>query len=701
MAINTSVLNSSFDISGIERIDDVDTRQLIRKDVSDIRVSNNVDGSDIPIAYLYLPAKDIADNISIIDKSYLMSENSLSRSISTLNIVFSGPTYDDIVSTRFLVSDVFTDATPTKPAEPLYLVHKVPGSYNGSEVVDCDILDKNYIPVNANLFSKDLSVDSLYTNLRNTYDEVSGDLELYYARYIMDDSTSVDVILNSETIYAEAGFDDIDTFGNIKQGVKKYILSYDTSGGYSLTLPRTVSYAIKYDSGSAISLLYPKAGSLDRIWFVRVINGDFIKNIDSTLYRYNMPEFSDQLFSPYEPYRFAAEQECDILVGGVIKTPDSSLRIHAGESLHVDVVIKDENYNIVYATSTISSKDGGQFIDSEGAHNVEWDNALIHSFDEKGGFIKLNAQLKFSYKATATYYYAEDSYEMTSLNINPISNFGSSDYKYMFYIIPEGPTNPDREKALYYVQVDDIGKIVYCSQRGGDGNVDLATSIEGILDYDKGADNFIERYTTAGADTQSTHYLLLGEVSTTDAYKNDDLSSIDIRLKGGGLREDYDIEHAAEDHPEIKWFEDIGHWDGQPHNTSSMVLVKLPYTILTDYGGTFEKEEVQKIAERHVALGTYVAVRYYGNVADVLSFIPGDTVIDLSWSDLGASYTYDVYVGSSRNGTFTKHNVSPISAESYSVDSLINNRTYYVYVTATNGSTTYPKSETWSAIPFA
>jgi hypothetical protein len=221
-----------------------------------------------------------------------------------------------------------------------------------------------------------------------------------------------------------------------------------------------------------------------------------------------------------------------------------------------------------------------------------------------------------------------------------------------------------------------------------------------VLDYDKGIDNFIEKYTTAGADTESAHYLLLGEVSTTDAYKNDDLSSIDIRLKGGGLREDYDIEYAAEDHPEIKWFEDIGYWDGQPHNTSAMVLVKLPYTILTDYGGTFEKEEVQKIAERHTALGTYVAVRYYGNVADVLSFIPGDTVIDLSWSDLGVDYTYDVYVSSSRNGTFTKHNVSPISEESYTVDSLINNRTYYVYVTATNGSMTYPKSETWSAIPF-
>ena len=701
MAINTSFLDSSFDISGIERIDDIDTRQLIRKDISDIRVSNNVDGSDIPISYLYIPAKDIADNISIIDKSYLMSENSLSRSISTLNIMFSGPTYDDIISTMFLVSDIFTDSTPTKPAEPLYYVHKVPGSYNGSEVVDCDILDKNYIPVNANLFLKDLSLDSLYTNLRNTYDDVSGELELYYARYILDDSTSVDVMLNSEEIYSEAGFDNIDTFGNLKPGVKKYILSYDTTGGYSLTLPGTVSYTIKYESGSAISLLYPKASALDRIWFIRTTNGDFIKSIGGTLYRYNVPEFSDQLFSPYEPYRLVAEQECDILVDGVIKVPDNNLRIHSGESLHIDIVIKDENDNIVYATSTISSKDGSQFMDSEGAHNVVWDNTLIHSFDEKGGFIKLNAQLKFSYKVIATYYYAEDSHTMTSLNINPISSVGSSDYKYIYYLIPAGPSNPDREKSIYYVKVDDIGKITYCSQRGGDGNIDLASTIEGVLYYNKGANNFIEKYTTAGEDTESTHYLLIGEVSTTDAYKNDELSSIDIRLRGGGLREDYDIDHASEDHPEIKWFEDIGYWDGQPHSTGSMVLVKLPYTVLKDYGGTFEKEEVQEAAERHVALGTYVAVRYYGNVADVLSFIPGDTVIDLSWSDLGPGHTYDVYTGSSRNGSFTKHNASPISAKSYTVDSLVNNRTYYVYVTATESGITYPKSEIWSAIPFA
>ena len=695
------MLDSSFDISGIHRIDDIDTCQLIRKDISNIRVSNDVDSSDIPISYIYIPIKDIADNISIIDRSYLMSENSLSSSMSSLNILFTGPTYDDVISTRFLVSDVFTSSTPTKPSEPLYYVHVIPELHFELAVTDCDILDKNYSPVNANLFVKDVANSSVYTNLRNTYDEVSGDLELYYVRYTLSDSTTADVMLNSEVTYGEASFDDIDSFGNLLSGVKKYIINYDTSGGYSLTLPRTVEYAIKYEVGSSIELMAPKAGALDRIWFTRITNGDFIKSIGSTLYRYNIVEFSDQLFRPYEPYRFAIDQECDILLDNIVKTPDENLRVYVGESLHVDVVIKNEKDNIIHAASTISSKDGLQYMDSEGAHSIAWDNSLIHSYDEKGGFIKLNTELKFNYKVIVSYYYLEETFEMSSLNINPITNFGSSDYKYVFYVIPEGPTNPSREKSVYYLQVNDLGKIVYCSQRGGDGNVDLASTIENVLDYDKGTVNFVNGYTTAGEDTENKHYLLLGDVSVTDPYKNDELSSVDIRLKGGGLREDYDIDSAIGEHPEIKWFEDIGYWDGQPLNTSSMVLVRLPHTILSAYGGAFEEDEVQKIAERHVALGTYVAVRYYGHVADILSFVPGDTVIDLSWNDLGTGYTYDVYVATSLNGTYTKHNSSPLSTETYTVNSITNNRTYYVYVVATKDNIVYPKSEIWSAIPFA
>jgi len=701
MAHNFSKLNSEFKVSNIHRVEAIDTRQLVRKDIVDIRVSETTDKSDVGIAYVYIPIKDIEDNLSIINKGALMPENALAESISTLNLTFTGPNYDDVISPYFLVSDEFTVATSTDPSAPLYYAHIIPTTLNGNIVVDCDVLDSNYNPVSQRLFIKDIDGNSLYTNLNNSYDESSGELSVYYVKYIYEDSTSSNLLLNVHPIYEPADFEDLDDFGSLKSGVKKYILDYDSGGGgYSLTMPLTDQYAITYEARASISIVPPKADILDRIWFLRIKNGDFIKAYGD-LFRYDIPEFSDQLFNPYEPYKFAIMQDCDVLTDGLIKLPDENIRIYVGESLHVDLVIKDSEDNIIHATSTISSKDGAPFIDEEGTHDITWDNDLIHSYDEAGGFIKLNAQLRFSDKVQATYYYKEDHYELTLLNINPISNIDAGVFRYAFYLVPGGLSNPSRQKSIYYLMVDDLGVIQYCSQKGGDGNVDLATGIEGTLSYDKDVDNFVDRYTTIGEDSEDTHYLLVGEVTLTDPYKNDELSVIDTRLEGGGIREDYDIDEGIDSHPEIKWYEDIGYWDGQPHSGNSVLLVKLPYTILADYGGTFEKNEVQSIVERHVAFGTHAVIRYYGNVADVLSFIPGDTVIDMTWSDLGTGYTYDVYTSTNHDGVYTKHNGAPIATTSYSVDSLVNNKIYYVYIIASKDGISYPKSEIWSAMPFA
>lgn len=701
MAHNFSKLNSEFKVSNIHRIEDVDTRQLVRKDIVDIRLSETTDRSDVGIAYVYIPIKDIADNLSISNKGALMPENALAESISTLNLTFTGPNYDDVISPYFLVTDQFTVATATAPSEPLYYSHVIPTTHNGNLVVDCDVLDSSYNPVSDRLFIKDIANNALYTNLKNNYDEDAGELLVYYVKYIYENSTSVNLLLNASPTYEPANFEDFDDFGNLKPSVKKYILDYDASaGGYSLTMPLTDQYGIRYESRASISIAPPKADILDRIWFLRINNGDFIKDY-GTLYRYDIPEYSDQVFNPYEPYRFATLKECDILTDGLIKLPDEKIRIYVGESLHIDIIVKDSDDNVIHAASTISSKDGSPFIDEGGAHDVAWDSELIHSFDEAGGFVKLNAQLQFSDKVYASYYYSEDYYVFTSLNVNPISNVTAGDYRYVFYLVPEGPSNPTRERAIYYLMVDDLGVIQYCSQKGGDGNIDLATGIEGSLSYDKDVDNFIDRYTTIGDDSQSTHYLLVGEVTLTDPYRNDDLEVIDTRIQGGGIVADYDIDTGIDAHPEIKWYEDIGYWDGQPHAANSVLLVKLPNEILSDYGGSFEKAEVQDIVEKHVALGTCVVVRYYGSVVDITSFVPGDTVIDVEWSNLGTGYTYDVYTSSNSDGVYTKHNGAPIATTTYTIDSLVNNKIYYVYIIATKDGISYPKSEIWSAIPFA
>ena len=702
MALLNSSLKSQFDVSRIAKEHNVDTRQLISKDIVNIRLSETLSTGDVGIGYVYTPIKDIEDSISIIDRSHSMRENTLSEAISALDIRFTGPNYDNIVSSYFLITDRFTVATTTDPSVALYYVHDVPASTGARPIIDCEIVDKDYNTINTRLYTKDLSNGAIYTNLINYYDKISGLLDVYYVRYILDDSSNVDVMLNVRPIYKEADFSDIDSFGNLKTSVKSYILNYDSgAGGYSLITPKTVEYSIKYETRASINILPPKADILDRIWFLRINSGSFIRQYGAELYKYDIKEFDEQLFNPYKPYRFAINQRCEILGDGVVKLPDDNIKIYVGESLNIDVIIKDKEDNILYATSTAQSRDGDPFVDSDGIHNVNWDNSLIHSYDEKGGFVKLNAQLKFSYNVYMSYYYTEDKYEMSTLNINPISNISAGDYKYIFYIVPGGPSNTSREKSIYYLQVDDSGLIVYCSQRGGDGNSDLATIIEGTVYYDKGASSFVESYTTAGSDLQATHYLLLGEVSIVDLYRSGDLSVIDIRLKGGGLREDYDIDANVDISPEIKWFEDIGFWDGHPHSGNTTLMVKLPYSILKDYGGIFEKSEVEEIVSKHMALGTYAAIRYYGNVAQISLFVPGDTIIDVAWDDVGSGFIYDVYVGFGLSGDFSKHNVMSISETSYTIDLLVNNKVYYVYVVASKDGISCHRSETWSAIPFA
>lgn len=699
--ILSSSVGFNFTVNNIHRIDSLDTRQLIKKDIVNIRLSEQIGQSDVSISYVYMPIKDIQDNLSIISRADSIAENAVSESVSVLDISFTAKNYDDIVSPNFLVTHIFTEATQTDPSKPMYYVHSVPSSINGVAVSDFAILDKTYKEVNKRLFIKDSSNRLIYTNLQGNYDTSTGESNIYYVRYKLSDSTFNDVLLNVRPIYSGADFRDLDTSGNLKENVTKYILSYDSGGGgYSLVMPKSQQYSIKYTSKNAIEIVHPKANILDRVWFIRIRNGDFTKSFGS-LYRYNIPEFSDQLFNPYDPYKFALNSQADIISDGIIKLKDKNIRIAIGESLHIDIVVKDKNDNILYAMSTLSSKDGLSFSDSEGTYDVQWSNSLIHSYDEIGGFVKLNIPLNFSYKVYASYYYEEEYYDVTDINLNPVSDIAIGESKYVFYIVPGGPTNQSRTKSVYYLKVDDNGLITYCSQKGNDGNIDLATTVEGVVYYDKGADTFINRYTTYGSDTQATHYFLLGEVSITDPYKFDTLSSIDSRIRGGGTTSNYNIEENIDSHPEVKWYEDIGTWDGIPHPGNSVLLLKLPYSILSDYGGSFTHEEIQEVAYRHVAFGTYISIRYYGFVTEVLSFIPGDTIIDLTWSDLGIGFTYDVYYSTIKNSGYVKHNVLPISTTTYSIDSLVNGVKYNVYVVATKDTIEYPKSEIWSGIPFA
>ena len=859
-----SNLNCKFAVTHVSREAEVDTRQLIKKDIPHVRFSDSVGDDHVNIAYVFVPEIDLADNISIIDKSKLLPENFISESITGIDISFTGVSYENVFTPSFLVTNKVSVATSTAPSIPLYYSHSVPNSIGGKEVVDFEILDNNFTPVQSHLYLKDTVEGYIYTNLTNSYDDITGDLNVYYVRYYFDDNLTQDVVLNAKEIYTEARTEDLSDVGTLIPGTTYYIFSFNSgSGEYELTLPVSDDYYIRYTSVSHISILEPNANVTDRIWFLRVKNGRFIKSFagDGT-YEYDVAEFQDQLFNPYEPYKFAQLKSAAILPNNIVKLPDGNLTVYTGSSLHVDIVISDQDNNPLYAATTVASKHGLQYVDFTGAHEgVFWDTTLIHSYDERNGFVKINAELSLIYKTNVSYYYADNFYELTTLNINPISDSNITNYRIVLYVVPTGPFNDRKNRSVYYLKVDTDGTIIDCSQRGDDDhNLDLVTgaildvdavddfipdfyvlgdyasatrtdltatvlentaanytidSLVGLilnpdtsqgvykyeiisntattitvassenmvtdlaavsavgttygiaptgnisfidntndklylnkvygtftngmtveqervtsdiaetpvtatistvdslnildeeLPYDKDSvDNFVDRYTMLGDDTEGTHYFIAGEVMVTDPYRDETMSTIDTRLRGGGIKERYEIDGLMAKQEEASWYEDLGSWDGQPYSGGSAILVKVPYTVLSDYGGIFTEEEVKTIVNKHVGYGTYPIIRFYGYVPEISEIIPSSEQIDLKWDHLGDNFNYDVYTSIKDGSGYTKHNTTSITGSGsevlYTVDLLSNGQPYFLYVVATDTTTgiEYPKSGKWSATPY-
>ena len=859
-----SNLNCKFAITNVPREAEVDTRQLIKKDIPHVRFSDSVGDDHVNIAYVFVPEIDLADNISIIDRSKLLPENFISESITGIDIAFTSATYSDVFTPSFLVTNKVSVATSTALSIPLYYTHNVPDSIEGKQIVNFEILDSNFVPVQSHLYLNDIVEGHIYTNLTNSYDDITGDLNIYYVKYYFDDNLTQDVVLNAKQLYTEATVEDLSDAGELIPGTTHYVFSYNSgSGEYDLTLPVSDDYYIRYTSVSHINTVEPNASMTDRIWFLRVQNGRFIKKfVGDGTYEYDVVEFQDQLFNPYEPYKFAQLKSSEILPNNIVKLPDGNLTVYVGASLHVDVIISDHDGNPLYAATTVDSKHGLQYIDSTGAHEgVFWDTTLINSYDERNGFVKLNADLSLSYKANVSYHYVDNFYELTTLNINPISDTSITNYRLVLYVVPTGPLNDRKNKSIYYLKVDTDGTIIDCSQRGdNDHNLDLVTGailsvdttinftpdfyvfgdytsatrtdltatvledtaanytvdslvglilnpdtsqgvykykiisntattitvassrnmlvdladvgavgttygiaptgnisfidgtndkvylnkvygtftngmtieqervthdvaetpvtatistasnlniIDNKLPYDKdGVDNFVDRYAMLGDDTEGTHYFVIGEIAVTDPYKDENMSTIDTRLRGGGIKQRYETDEIIVKQEEASWYDDIGSWDGQPYSGGSAIVVKIPYTILSAYGGIFTEEDVRDIVGKHVGYGTYPIIRFYGYVPEVSSITPSSGQIVLEWNHLGDNFNYDVYISVKENSGYAKHNSTLItgsgSEASYTVGSLSNGQPYFLYVVATDTITgiEYPKSGRWSATPY-
>ena len=172
--------------------------------------------------------------------------------------------------------------------------------------------------------------------------------------------------------------------------------------------------------------------------------------------------------------------------------------------------------------------------------------------------------------------------------------------------------------------------------------------------------------------------------------KHSEITILDIREAGGGVKDEC-IAEAKLLNPYVTWYTDVGSWPGVSFPAQCMVIVKIPQSILTAYGGTLEHRDVVEKVKMHLPFGHYPVIRYYGVTPHV--YLDEDSTstagsIKIYWATETVDYTYSIYYALQEEGPFTEvvsgfGDASPTDYNTYVIPSLTTGNIYWIYVTAT------------------
>lgn len=396
---------------------------------------------------------------------------------------------------------------------------------------------------------------------------------------------------------------------------------------------------------------------------------------------------------------------------------------------------------------------------------ITWDANGISGWDAEDGFIHLQREYPDTRYFYVTYYYEETGYEYTSLNVNPIFDEGYNGQFYVLYVVPDGGLNGTVTTAIHYLKVDRSGRVVEASgapnvnvgdqymyytiaasTTGSGINLAGQTYIE-VTDYtdfpDAGIVVFTDTANTArylpyeskssnrlyfesgytipanvpdlapvrlhsfqtpystSSSSNSYQWLVLAEVHAAATSRVDELSIIDLRMPGGVVKDKYKDQALAID-PRAIWARpEVIASRGQQIPGDSVAVVKVPYTLLKEYGGSFTREQVEAIVtERHLAAGVVPVVIFDGAIPYISSIVSTTDAITVCWDSEGSTYHYNIYYSSMPSGPWTLVNSSPIEDQvygnCYTISGLTSGLIYYVTIAAVDTNNIEgPKGTPW------
>jgi hypothetical protein len=541
----------------------------------------------------------------------------------------------------------------------------------------------------------------IYSNVLPEYNS-STDYKIYYVKVDIVDSITGEAstrieLLSPKKIWNLATIDDFLPGTTTLDPTKKVYTIENFGDVFQINLPSVGTYTYKPLISSRLKILPSTSSAVEEPWFVRVSNGNILTNVKNSRLRYRIAEFLSQTFNPAPPIKYINQEISNVVSPAIIKLDRRNILISSTENYHLTMHINDIDGNPVAAFTTDPTLNGA--LAPNLLHYQLWDSTNrvgIRSIDKLTGFIDIEGlELKTTYIVYSSYYYEEEEYEYTKINLNPLINSNIVGKRLVLFIEPELP-GEYKSKTLYYLLVDESGKVI--ESDWSQFNNSTQTMIDNHDLYYEDWPSFLDATIPAGthkfidefavsSSTSTTNLLVLGDVAISTDSAIESLATFDSRVRGGGIKEEF-IEQARAIEPDVNWFWDIGKWDGRAYPGHSAFYVDIPVTLLEDAGGLFTSEQIKEIVSRHVATGVYPVVRAYGaEIASITGITPTNNSITIQWQGRpfeDKSIVYNVYYTTTGDYPWTLANTSPIAysptGNSYTITGLTQNTLYSIAI---------------------
>ena len=545
-------------------------------------------------------------NITIDDTSGSLAPNRVLEDVRIYNNVatFSCPT------DNFLLTDKFTVETPSSPSIPLFHKHELGHFQVDDQIASYTIYDDLFTEVLTTQKELDETNGVLYHNLESKYDIIPDqkndpqgiEYSYYYISYTIVNSSGTKnyrELLSNALVFRPAVWEDFDSSTLLLDLDSEAYLIEPTPSSFLVNIASPRKLAVDSMQDAKLKLLWPTSKDYTDPWYLRVSNGRFY--YQDNFYRITEEQYNMQSFNPQIGTKRVQKESPTVLSKNIIKTDYENLNNNPDLQLYIHLKITQTQQN---SDGTVSSSNH-HFTTEPGYSGlptyVEWTLETeygIKSIDYKTGFIEVDGvTLSKNDSIEVNYYYDEKYYEFTEIDFNPIRNEEILNRRVVLYIDPDAGLS--LKHAVFELDGDEIS--------GGYETI-----------------NKLEQETTTGAFDAEAEYrtgnlFALGYVTVGEGSGVSDLTILDTRIYGGGVKSSHE-EEVQDLYPEYSSFFDKGAWDGRPFPGSLNYLIKVPIdNTFKEHNGLVDVRNLKTILNKHTALGVYPIVKAYGPEVKLIS----------------------------------------------------------------------------------